>query len=183
MKVTRGTFNTKRWSLLALLLGVYVLANGLTWMSERFLLSKIPTQAGPTKITQHHFRQPKEWGISPRSLPLFLDRVTQGKPGILASKWLYGGLLGAYLLLAMLVFLRLTQDEARSAEPTRARRPGGLGVDFFLRYAQIVKDLELSLQEDSRILEIGSGAGGLAQFFADREVIGVDEKEFATGAV
>ena len=66
---------------------------------------------------------------------------------------------------------------------TKARRPLGLGVDFFLRYAQVVKGLELSLQEDSRILEIGSGAGGLAQFFDDREVVGVDEKEFALGAV
>lgn len=182
MKVTRGTFNTKRWSLLALLLGVYVLANSLTWMSERFLLSRIPTETGPTKITQRHFRQPEEWGISPRSLPLFLDRITRERPGLLGSQWLYEWLLGAYLLLAVLVFLQLTQDEARSAEPTGSGRPGGLGVDFFLRYAQIVKNLELSLQEDSRILEIGSGAVGLAQFFADREVVGVDEKEFAVDA-
>jgi Methyltransferase domain len=65
----------------------------------------------------------------------------------------------------------------------KARKPVKLGVDFFLRYAPIVKDLQLSLREDSRILEIGSGAVGLAQFLDDREVIGVDEKEFALEAV
>ncbi len=109
----RDTINTKRWGLLALLVGVYFLASALTWISERFVLPAIPTQEGPTKITLRHFRQPKEWGISPRHLPVFLDRVTQGKPGILASKWLYGGLLGAYLLLVVLVFLRITEEVTR----------------------------------------------------------------------
>ncbi len=107
----RGTINRRRWSFLAFLLGVYFLANGLTWVSERFILSAIPTQEGPTQITLHHFRQPEEWGISPRHLPVFLDRITQGRFGLLASKWLYGGLLGAYGLLAVLVFLRLTEQK------------------------------------------------------------------------
>ena len=51
MKVMKGTLNKKRWGILALLVGVYFLASALTWVSERFLLSKMPTQAGPTKIT------------------------------------------------------------------------------------------------------------------------------------
>lgn len=119
----RDTINTKRWGLLAFLVGVYFLASALTWISGRFVLPAIPTQEGPTKITLHHFRQPKEWGISPRHLPVFLDRVTQGKPGILASKWLYGGLLGTYLLLVVLVFLRLTQDGTR--RETGSERDGG----------------------------------------------------------
>ena len=130
--------SSKRRSLVALLVGVYWLASILTFVSERYVLPAIPIQKGPlviqkgplgiyprhsrqpdgpARINPSHFRQPQEWGMSPYALVAFLARVTQGKPGILASKWLYAGLLGSYLLLAALVFLRLTQDTEDVSAP------------------------------------------------------------------
>ena len=122
-----------------MLVGVYWLASILTFVSERYVLPAIPIQKGPlviqkgplgiyprhtrqpdgpARINPGHFRQPQEWGMSPFALVALLAEVTQDKPGVLASKWLYAGLLGSYLLLVALVFLRLTQDMEKTTHRT-----------------------------------------------------------------
>lgn len=73
--------------------------------------------AGQARISLRHFRQPPEWGLSPSCLPQVLDHMAQQRPGILGKKWLYLGLLGTYLLLVCVVFLRFTQ-------PPSPRSPG-----------------------------------------------------------
>ena len=137
------TLYGKRWDLVVLLVGVYWLASVLTFVSERYVLPAIPIQKGPlviqkgplgiyprhsrqpdgpARINPGHFRQPEEWGMSPYALEAFLAKVTQDKPGVLASKWLYVGLLGSYLLLAVLVFLRLTQDMEKTTHRTNVSK-------------------------------------------------------------
>ncbi len=102
-----------RWCILAFLVGVYLLASTATWVTEEWILPGLVTdQAGQNEHAQinlHHFRQPQEWGLSPFSLPHILDRVTDKRPSVLGKKWLYIGLLGTYLLLVGIVFLRFTQ--------------------------------------------------------------------------
>jgi hypothetical protein len=110
-----GRVNTRRWAVGTLLVGVYLLANVLTWVSQEWLLPILTPQdkqAGPTPITLHHFQQPEEWGFNPSTLPQVLDHITDERPGMLGKKWLYMGLLGTYLLLVCLVFLRFTQPPA-----------------------------------------------------------------------
>jgi hypothetical protein len=111
--------NPYRWGSLAFLVGMYLLASTATWVIEERILPNLATgqaghpaqagHAGHARISLPHFRQPPEWGFSPSCLPQVLERMTEKRPGMLGKKWLYIGLLGTYLLLVCVVFLRFTQ--------------------------------------------------------------------------
>ena len=110
--IWRKRMKLYRLGVVGFLVGLYLTANMMTWASEEWLLPVLAPQdkpAGALRITLGHFRQPHEWGLSPFSLPRVLERMTHQRPGILAEKWLYVGLLATYLLLVGLVFLRFTQ--------------------------------------------------------------------------
>jgi SAM-dependent methyltransferase len=158
-------------TIFAFLVGLYFLATGLTWMTERGILAVSPGE-GALRITLRHFRQPTEWGITPQSLRLFFDEVTRGKPGIFGSFWLYATLLGSYLILNAVLLVRTTRSlyERTDDAPTT-----GVGIDFMLRYAPIVDKLS-GCAIDARILEIGSGVIGVAPFVDKHTVIGIDSR-------
>ena len=50
----------------------------------------------------------------------------------------------------------------------------GLGIDVLLRYSPIVQELQNNLKRNSRVLEIGPGGVGLAEFFPQQLIIGID---------
>ena len=56
----------------------------------------------------------------------------------------------------------------------RTERSHGLGIDVFLRYSPIVQELQTNLKRNSRVLEIGPGGVGLAEFFPQQPIIGID---------
>ena len=110
------------WQAGAFLIGIYLLASLLSFVSERAIFARLEVEDRPTKITQSHFRQPDEWALSPGSFSRFLDSVTQHRPGLLASKWLYSGVFAMYLLLASVIFFCLTQyrqEESRVTHSTQ----------------------------------------------------------------
>ncbi len=112
-----------RWGFFAFLVGVYLLASALSWGSEKWIVPMLDGVEGVTRNTFHRFRQPEAWGLDPHFFPVFLDRVTQHRPGLLASKWLYSGVLGGYLIMLLLVFLRLTSQSGKNIGQERVVAP------------------------------------------------------------
>ena len=155
----------------ALLVGLYFLASALSWITERWVPALSGGQ-GSLRITLRHFHQPDEWGVTPRSLKVFLGRVKDGGSGVFAPDWLYESLLGAYLILNLLFLVRITNEVSTRAE----RQPGQeLGVDYVLRYAPIVDKLS-RCPIDARILEVGPWIAGLAKFLDQHTIIGIDNR-------
>jgi len=164
----------KHRTVVALLVGLYFLASGLSWITERWLPA-ISGSQGNLRLTLRHFHQPDEWGVTPQSLKIVFGTVKEGGSGVFAPAWLYEDLLVAYFILTVLLFVRITHTVSMATDSQRAQ---GVGLDFVLRYTTIVDRISQS-PADARILEIGPGIAGLARFLHKHTVIGIDDRSIS----
>lgn len=89
------------------LVSIYFLVKVFDYAIDNYVLTKVNTETGDTKITKRHFVQPKENVFHPKYFKMFLENVTKNKSGILANKTFYVVLIVFYLGLSIAVFFVL----------------------------------------------------------------------------
>lgn len=98
--------NKKRLIIIGLFLAIYFGAVMIDTIAKKVLLKNTHLNKGVTKITLRHFVQPTEnIFLHPSELTQFLDKIVEGKEGLLAWKPFYLILMLFYISLAVTLFL------------------------------------------------------------------------------
>ena len=102
--------NKKRLIIIAALLVLYFGVIAIDVIAKKVLFDNIAQDKGPTRITLRHFVQPKEnIFLHPDQFKQFLDKIVQGKEGVLAWQPFYVILIVLYVGLAVAIFWKLSE--------------------------------------------------------------------------